>query len=266
LDIGDWVGRSETVSYEIESVPYAAVSALLTSPARWPAPGTPLPALWHWLYRMPLRQALLPAVSHARWSWVGCRIRVHATVCIGDAVTRRSSVLPLTQDAGDTPPLARLTLRHVISRIGDARAAITEDHDIVLGDVQWSRGSQPLQNSTELSRQRRWDPDEFRTFRHAALAFGNARDHTAGSHAIQVPECHNPIAEGPLVAMLLQDFLHHNCPESTLVAFRARTVLPLHDFVPFFLHIRPGRGPSTTEFWAEDHRGRLAMAARAIVR
>jgi 3-methylfumaryl-CoA hydratase len=266
MDFDDWAGRSETVSYGIDAVPYAAMSALLTSPARWPGSGTPLPALWHWLYRMPLCQALLPPGPHAAWSWVGCRIRVHATVRIGDTVTRSSSIVGLPETAGDptpSPPASpsQVTLRHVIHRAGDERAAITEDHDIVLGDVQWSKTAQPLQAATEPPGRRRWDPYEFRTFRHAALAFDNARCHGAPT-----PASREPVAEGPLVAMLMEDVLHHRFPDATLVSFRARTVRPLHDFVPFFLHSRPGRGASTTELWAEDHRGRLAMAARAIVR
>ena len=56
MDFREWIGRTETVSDVVTPTPYAALSATFDRPAERPAPGTPLPALWHWLPE--------PRVSH----------------------------------------------------------------------------------------------------------------------------------------------------------------------------------------------------------
>ena len=60
MDFREWIGRTETVSDVVTPTPYAALSATFDRPAERPAPGTPLPALWHWLYFLPL---------HRRYRW-----------------------------------------------------------------------------------------------------------------------------------------------------------------------------------------------------
>jgi 3-methylfumaryl-CoA hydratase len=47
MNLQDWVGRTETVDDVATATPYAALSATLDWPAERPAPGTPLPSLWH---------------------------------------------------------------------------------------------------------------------------------------------------------------------------------------------------------------------------
>ena len=66
IDFKEWIGRTETVSDVVTPTPYAALSATLDRPAERPAPGTPLPALWHWLYFLPLhRQSEIGPDGHA---------------------------------------------------------------------------------------------------------------------------------------------------------------------------------------------------------
>jgi len=67
IDFKQWIGRTETVSDVVTPTPYAALSATLDRPAERPAPGTPLPALWHWLYFLPLhRQSEIGPDGHAK--------------------------------------------------------------------------------------------------------------------------------------------------------------------------------------------------------
>ena len=101
----DWIGRSETVSDVVTASPYAALSATLDRPAARPPPGTPLPALWHWLYFLPLhRQSEIGPDGHARRGDFCRRCRCPAgcgraagsnfgqPLRIGDALTRSSTI------------------------------------------------------------------------------------------------------------------------------------------------------------------------------
>src|SRR4029453_8270190 len=68
MNLQDWTGRSETVEDIATATPSAALSARLARPhtAR-PAPGTPLPCLWHWLYFLPIHaQSEIGPDGHAR--------------------------------------------------------------------------------------------------------------------------------------------------------------------------------------------------------
>ena len=71
MNLQDWIGRTETVEDIATATPYAALTATLDWPAtpgqERPAPGTPLPQLWHWLYFLPIhRHADIGPDGHAR--------------------------------------------------------------------------------------------------------------------------------------------------------------------------------------------------------
>src|SRR5271169_2651741 len=112
-ELRQWIGRTESVSDVVTATPYAALSATLDWPPERPAPGTPLPPLWHWLYFLPLyrqsdvgpdghakRGAFLPPVALPRRMWAGSQFEFHGPVCIGDTVTRRSTIADITEKSG----------------------------------------------------------------------------------------------------------------------------------------------------------------------
>ena len=67
MNLDDWIGRSETVTDTVTPTPYAALSATLDRDPQRPPAGTPLPALWHWLYFLPLhRQSEIGPDGHAK--------------------------------------------------------------------------------------------------------------------------------------------------------------------------------------------------------
>jgi len=45
-----WVGRTETLTDELNAAPVRGLSATLDRDDPAPGPGTVLPPLWHWLY------------------------------------------------------------------------------------------------------------------------------------------------------------------------------------------------------------------------
>jgi hydroxyacyl-ACP dehydratase HTD2-like protein with hotdog domain len=66
MNLNDWIGRSEQARDLVTAAPCAAFAATLDQPAERPAPGTPLPPLWHWLYFLPTpRRSELGPDGHA---------------------------------------------------------------------------------------------------------------------------------------------------------------------------------------------------------
>ena len=144
MDLKEWIGRSETVSDVATATPVAALSATLDRPAERPAAGTPLPALWHWLYFLPLHRrseigpdghaklgGFLPPVPLPRRMWAGSQFEFHRPLRVGDALTRVSTIEDVTEKRGRTGPLVFVKVRHEIRRGDEAEVALTEFHDIV---------------------------------------------------------------------------------------------------------------------------------------
>ena len=152
MNLRDWIGRTETVSDTVTSTPYAALSVTLDRDPARPAAGTPLPALWHWLYFLPLakqseigpdghpkRGGFLPPVPLPRRMWAGSQFEFHAPLRVGDAIARTSTIEDVTEKSGRTGPLVFVKVRHEVRRGDDAAAALTEFHDIVYREAAKAR-------------------------------------------------------------------------------------------------------------------------------
>ena len=148
MNLQDWIGRSETVEDIATATPYAALAATLdwpTTPGKErPAPGTPLPSLWHWLYFLPIypqsdigpdghakRGGFLPPVPLPRRMWAGSDFAFHAPLLIGDSLRRTSTIADVKEKSGRTGSLIFVKVRHEIRRNGAADVALTEHHNIV---------------------------------------------------------------------------------------------------------------------------------------
>ena len=105
MNLADWVGRTQTTEDQITATPIAALSATLDRDAARPAAGTPIPALWHWLYFLPLapqseigpdghakRGGFLPPVDLPRRMWAGSQLRFDQPLRVGDSIERRSTI------------------------------------------------------------------------------------------------------------------------------------------------------------------------------
>src|SRR5688572_17848115 len=144
MNLKEWTGTSETVTDNATATPYAALSAPLDRAVERPAPGTPSPALRHWLYFLPLhrpsetepdghatRGGVLPPVPLPRRMWAGSQFEFHQPLRIGDALARTSTIADVTEKSGRTGPLVFVKVRHEIRRNGEKEIALTEFHDIV---------------------------------------------------------------------------------------------------------------------------------------
>jgi hypothetical protein len=136
MDIKDWIGRTETVEDVVTATPYAALSATLDRESARPERGTALPALWHWLYFLPLhrrseigpdghakRGGFLPPVPLPRRMWAGSQFQFGKPVRIGDAVQRTSTIESVSEKSGRTGALVFVKVRHEIRTNGERDVA-----------------------------------------------------------------------------------------------------------------------------------------------
>ena len=278
MNLSDWIGRSETVSDVITATPYAGLSATLDRPASRPPPGTPLPALWHWLYFLPLsrqseigpdghprRGAFLPPVPLPRRMWAGSQFEFRSPLRVGDAITRTSTIDQVTPKRGRSGSLVFVTVRHEIRREGLPETALLEFHDIVYREAAKSGDTAPppLPAPPRATWERQWIPDDVLLFRYSALTFNGHRIHYDRRYATTVEGYAGLVVHGPLIATLLLDLVRRELPEARIERFEFRALRPICDLNPFFVCGEPQPDGKTIRLWAHDHEGAVAMEASA---
>jgi 3-methylfumaryl-CoA hydratase len=278
LDIDElraWTGRQEVVEDVVTPFPVAALAATLDRDDPAPAPGTPLPPLWHWLYFLPLhrqsaigpdgharRGGFLPPVPLPRRMWAGGRFDFRRPVRVGDAVRRTSTIADVSLKEGRTGPLAFVLVRHEIATAEGV--ALVEEHDIVYRDLPRPGEAAPAPRSAPADALWRRDihPDDVLLFRYSALTFNGHRIHYDRRYVTEVEGYPGLIVHGPLIATLLADLLRRHT-EAPMTAFRFRAVRPLFDVADFAVCGAPSAGGSRASLWARDADGFLAMEAEA---
>jgi 3-methylfumaryl-CoA hydratase len=281
MDPKEWIGKSETADDVATATPYAALSATLDRPAERPPTGTPLPALWHWLYFLPLhrqsaigpdghaqRGGFLPPIPLPRRMWAGSQFQFAKPLRIGDALNRTSTIESVTEKSGRTGPLVFVKVRHEIRRRDGAEVALTEFHDIVYREAPKPDdvvpAPKPAPSTCSWSRQ--WVPDDVLLFRYSALTFNGHRIHYDRRYVTQVEGYPGLVVHGPLIATLLLDLLRRQAPEAEVLRYEFRAIRPLFDLNPFVVCGEPQPDGRSFSLWARDHEGNLAMDATAVVR
>jgi len=275
-----WVGRQESISDVVTPTPYAALSATLDRDPARPEAGTMLPALWHWLYFLPLhrqsdigpdghakRGGFLPPVALPRRMWAGSQFEFHQPLRVGDAVTRVSTIESVTEKSGRTGPLVFVKVRHEIRRNDEREAALTEFHDIVYREAPKpddpQAASQRAPSDSAWSKE--WVPDDVLLFRYSALTFNGHRIHYDRRYATEVEGYPGLIVHGPLIATLLLDLLRWQRPDARVARFQFRAMRPLFDIHRFTVCGGPLPDGKSFHLWARDHEGWLAMDATAVI-
>ena len=279
--LSDWIGRTETASDVATAAPCAALAATLDRPADRPAVGTPLPALWHWLYFLPIarqsdigpdghpkRGSFLPPVQLPRRMWAGSQFSFHKPLRIGDAITRVSTIDNVTEKSGRSGPLVFVRVHHAINRQGDADPAITEFHDIVYRDAPkpGDATAPPKPAPGSAAWERECDPDAVLLFRYSALTFNGHRIHYDRRYVTDVEGYPGLVVHGPLIATLLLDLLRERRPDVDVASFEFRALRPTFDTAPFYVCASPEPDGRTFHLWARDHDGWLTMDAVARAR
>ena len=280
MDLKEWIGKSETVSDVVTATPYAALSATLDRAPERPPVGTPLPALWHWLYFLPLarqseigpdghpkRGGFLPPVPLPRRMWAGSQFEFHQPLRVGDAITRVSTIHDVSEKTGRTGTLVFVKVRHEIRRQHESAVALTEFHDIVYREAAKPDDVAPPPKAAPTSPawEKQWVPDDVLLFRYSALTFNGHRIHYDRRYVTTVEGYPGLIVHGPMVATLLLDLLRHQRPEAVVSRYEFRAVRPVFDINHFFVCGEPQPDDKTFRLWARDHEGWLTMDATAVI-
>lgn len=281
LDLRAWIGRSETVCDTIGATPVLALAATLDHPAGAVAVGTPLPALWHWLYFLPLhrrsdigsdghakRGGFLPPVPLPRRMWAGSQLEFRSPIRVGDRAVRTSKIDDVTLKQGRTGQLVFVKVRHEV-RCNDADdPALVEFHDIVYRAAQGAddQASQPQVAPEGAPWQLTIEPDDVLLFRYSALTFNGHRIHYDRRYATGAEGYPGLVVHGPLIATLLLDLLGRKLPDADVVEFRFKAIRPTFDLHPFQVNGAPQEDGKSIRLWASDHEGWLTMDAVATLR
>ena len=270
----DWIGRSESRTDTLGASPVAALSATLDRDDPAPAPGTPLPPLWHWLYFTPQTRAsalgedgharrggFLPPVPLPRRMWAGGRLDFRQPLRVGETVTRVSTIKDVTIKEGRSGSLVFVCVRHEFSNAQGL--ALAEEHDIVYRDAPRPGAVPPAPTPAPADAQFRREivPDPVLLFRYSALTFNGHRIHYDRRYVTEVEGYPGLVVHGPLIATLLLDLLRRALPGATVRHFVFKAVRPTFDLHPFAVCGRV-QG-QTVELWCQDHEGWLTMQATA---
>ena len=281
MNLKDWVGRTESVTDVATATPYAALSATFDRTPERPPAGTPLPALWHWLYFLPLhrqseigpdghakRGGFLPPVPLPRRMWAGSQFEFHKPLLVGDTLTRRSTIADVTEKSGRTGRLVFVKVRHEIRRQDESDIGLTEFHDIVYRDAATKDDVAPPPKAASATStwERKWIPDDVLLFRYSALTFNGHRIHYDRRYVTEVEGYPGLIVHGLMVATLLLDLLRHQLPDAQVARYEFRAVRPVFDINPFYVCGEPQPDGKTIKLWAKDHEGWLTMDATAVIK
>lgn len=273
----DWIGRSETRTDTIAATPVAAMSNTLDREDPPPRAGDPLPALWHWLFFLPMyrhseagpdghpaRGGFMPPVPLPRRMFAGSRLSWHRPLRVGEEVTRVSRITDVTPKTGRSGTLVFVKVVQELS--GADGLAMVEEQDIVYRDAP-DPADPPLPPTaapTDAQWQREIRPDPLLLFRYSALTFNGHRIHYDRSYAMNEEGYPGLVVHGPLIATLLLDLLRRQQPDARLAGYRFRAMKPLFDIAPFKVCGRPDPDGSV-RLWAADADGALCMDATATL-
>jgi len=230
-----WIGRSETVHDCISHNLVKRIAATLGEPA--PAPGAPLPELWHWAFFQdavehsglggdghPARGGFLPPADNRNRMWAGGRLEFIHPLRVDAQVSRRSTILNVQEKHGRTGSLLFVTVQH--EYVQDGQRALIEEQDIV-----YREPSPPKLGGTEPMPQGDWhlhvQPSPTLLFRYSAVTFNGHRIHYDWPYVTETEGYPGLVVHGPLIATLnVQAFVRAN-PQLTVRRFSFRGVRPL---------------------------------------
>ena len=210
----------------------------------------------------------MPPVPLPRRMWAGSQFEFHKPLCVGDQLTRVSTIHGVTEKSGRTGTLVFVKVRHEIRRGDEPDIALTEFHDIVYREAPKSDDVAPPPKAAppRATWEKQWVPDDVLLFRYSALTFNGHRIHYDRRYVTEVEGYPGLIVHGPMIATLLLDLLRHQLPDAEVARYEFRAVRPVFDINHFFVCGEPQPGGKSFCLWARDHEGWLTMDATAVIR
>ena len=270
------LGRRTAAEDVVRAAPVASMMAALDRLGPAPAPGDPIPPLWHGLFctaalppaalgadGMARDDPLLPALAgFPRRRFGEARFRFLRPIRVGERIRRVSEISGFAPKAGSGGRFLRMSVRHVIE--GPGGPAATEDDEILyLPRAPAPRPRGAARPVPETARRPAWSrevsADPVLLFRHSALTFNAHRIHYDRDYARAQGEP-GLVVQGMLIARLMLETVHAEFPGRPVAGFSFRSRAPVHDVAPFTLCGAPEDGPRAA-LWARRADGVLAMTA-----
>ncbi len=267
-----WVGRTQTLEDGMDLWPVRGLTATLGL-AHSPVvtKGDPVPFPWVWMYFLepaskaelgpdghPKRGGFLPPVPYPRRMWAGSRCTFHAPVRALQTAQKTSTILSVTEKAGQAGPMVFVTVAHEI--ISDGVRAMREEQDIVYIEIPDTFRPPEPKSVPPCAHIERVDVDPVMLFRFSALTFNGHRIHYDRSYTMDVEKYPGLAVHGPLQAVLLYDYGTRLYPQRTPAGFRFRGMRPLFDFDDVSLHAREDDA-GELELFTANGEGAISMKA-----
>lgn len=273
-DLNGWIGRSQEQRDAIDVDRARRLQATLDDPFPHLDTGDALPPLWHWAYfweesrrsdlgedGLAVGAGLLPPVGLPRIMWAGSRVSFPASLIIGEAATRRSTILRISEKQGRSGRLCFVTLRHEVFQDGQLR--IDEEMDVVFREA--ADGPEKLPIGQTAPEAGDWSqevtPDPVLLFRYSALTWNSHRIHFDRDYVTAQEGYPGLIVHGPLLATLMIDQLRRQLPAVRISSFGFSALRPVFDGADFIVSGR--REEEGAALWVTDSDGLLAMKGSA---
>ncbi|MFN3451080.1 MAG: MaoC family dehydratase N-terminal domain-containing protein [Sphingorhabdus sp.] len=276
-----WIGREEVRTDRIDA---GFVSRWLATFDRDAPEDGHVPQGFHWCLCLPdaatgqlgndghpLRldgpESFLPPLPLPRRMWASSKVEFLTPLKLGDAVTRTSRVLSITEKTGGSGQLVFVDVAHDIA--GDAGIAIREVQSIVYRDA--AAPDPPLSppaagngrfDVTCWSSHRMLMPSAALLFRYSALTFNSHRIHYDLPYAQGEERYRGLVVHGPLTATLLLDLARREFGDNALTNFNYRGLSPA--ICGESLHLVMRRTDTEIELAAFASDGRQVTAATAM--
>ncbi len=275
-ELSSWVGRTEVREDLITPGPAMRMLATLDDTDTTLSENSHLPQLWHWLYFLPgaprrelgrdghaRRGGFLPPVDLPRRMFAGGQFRFPSPLLLGHPAQRHSEIVSVEAKRGRSGPLVFVRVRHRFTQHG--RLCVEEVRDIVyrghgprpaaaVSAVEWAEP--PAGTEARIV-----DPDPVLLFRFSALTFNSHRIHYDHTYVTDEERYPGLLVHGPLLAILLMEFLRREGRPADTFDFRFRA--PLFCGTPFRVLAKPE--DERVALWAEGPDGGVAVEAEAII-
>lgn len=245
-----WVGRTQVLSDRVSDFPARALAATFDRPMPVTSGDvTTLPALWSWLYFLPLattgeldqdghpkRGDFLPPIDLPRRMWAGSRCVLHGDLEIATAISKTTTIAKVAEKMGKRGPVAFVTLHHVV-RSGD-RLVLEEEQDIAYLEIPQQFAPPDPVPVPECDWSESVEMSEALLFRFSAVTFNAHRIHYDRTYATQVEKYPGLVVHGPLQAMMLFEAAVRRGQGRRPARFEFRGIRPQFDFEAFRLSSR----------------------------
>ncbi|WP_411291502.1 MaoC family dehydratase N-terminal domain-containing protein [Sphingorhabdus sp.] len=276
-----WIGREEVRTDRIDS---GMVARWLATFDRDASADGLVPQGLHWCLCLPdaataqlgpdghpLRDdspdSFLPPVPLPRRMWASSKVEFFVPLHVGEAVTRTSQILSVTEKSGGSGQLVFVDVAHETA--GDAGLAVREVQSIVYrGAAASDAPLSPPDVTGEHFDASGWNshrllvPSAPLLFRYSALTFNSHRIHYDVPYARDEERYRGLVVHGPLTATLLLDLARREYGDNALQSFAFRGLSPAICGEALHLVTRDQDGAIELAAFASDGRQVTAASAR----